>query len=290
MPSHIFTRLGLWERSLSSNHGSTRSAAEFTVRADLPGHYDEGLHSMDYLMYAMLQTARDEEARELLSRLASIRKTDTENFKVAYAYAASPARFALERREWKEASELDFIRQDFAWDDFGWAQSIHYFARGIGSARDGDIGKARQELTTIRNLQAGLPTTTLPYWREEVQVHIDAVTSWILLAEGKVDEALALASAAADREDAVDKHPVTPGEVLPARELLADMLSQIGQFEEALQQYQGVLSGSRNRLNALIGAANAADRAGDSELAESYRAVIRKQTESRLLRFRGQVD
>ena len=91
-------------------------------------------------------------------------------------------------------------------------------------------------------------------------------------------------------EDAVDKHPVTPGEVLPARELLADMLSQIGQFEEALQQYQGVLSGSRNRLNALIGAANAADRAGDSELAESYRAVIRKQTESRLLRFRGQVD
>lgn len=278
MPSHIFTRLGLWERSLASNHDSTRSAAEFTERANLPGHYDEGLHSIDYLMYAMLQTARDEEALQLLQRLAAITRTDTENFKVAYAYAASPARYALERREWREASELQVIRSDFAWDEFAWAESILFFARGIGAARLGNAAQARVELQAIRELQSALPPTTAPYWREEVQVQIDAVTAWALMAEGRVEEALLLASAAADREDAVDKHPVTPGEVLPARELYADMLSAAGRFGPALQQYQAVLESSPNRLNALIGAADAAAALGDGAVAQRYQAVVRRQT------------
>jgi len=278
MPSHIFTRLGLWERSLSSNRHSTRSAAEYTMRAHLPGHYDEGLHSMDYLMYAMLQTARDDEARALLDKLASIGKTDTENFKVAYTYAAAPARYALERRQWQEASELQLIRKDFAWDGFGWAQSIHHFARGIGAARSGRLDRAREELAVIEGLKAALPSTTLPYWREEVQVHADAVGSWIRLGEGDVDGALALAAAAADREDAVDKHPVTPGEVLPARELYADMLLEQDRHADALAQYRTVLRGSPNRLNALLGAAAAARGAGEEELAARYRATVREQT------------
>jgi tetratricopeptide (TPR) repeat protein len=280
MPSHIFTRLGLWESSLSSNHDSTRSAAEFTVRAKLPGHYDEGLHSMDYLMYAMLQTARDDEAQELLIRLGNIKKTDTENFKVAYTYAASPARYALERRKWDEASELQFVRKDFDWNEFGWAQSIHYFARGIGAARSGQSEKARQELTVIKDLQQALPPTTLPYWREEVQVQADAVMSWILLSEGKKEEALDLASAAADREDAVDKHPVTPGEVLPARELYADMLFEMGEYANSLTEYRIVLKGSPNRLNALLGAAAAATRLKDLKLAEHFYEVVREYTQS----------
>ncbi len=278
MPSHIFTRLGLWERSLSSNHDSTRSAAEYTERADLPGHYDEGLHSMDYLMYAMLQTARDAEARELLARLGEIDKTHPENFKVAYTYAAAPARYALERREWEEASRLELIHPGFAWQDFGWARSIHHFARGIGAARSARLDRAREELAAIEALQRELAATTLPYWREEVQVHIDAVRSWILLAEGQEPEALELASAAANREDAVDKHPVTPGEVLPARELYADMLLESGHPEQALGQYQLVLKGSPNRLNALLGAASAAARSGDTALADRYYATVRDQT------------
>lgn len=280
MPSHIFTRLGLWDLSLSSNHDSTRSAAEYTERAHLPGHYDEGLHSMDYLMYAMLQTARDSEAKELLLRLGSITKTDTENFKVAYTYAALPARYVLERREWEEASELQIIREDFAWDDFGWAKSIHFFARGIGAARSGHPEAARAALVTIKELQDALPGTTLPYWKEEVQVHVDSVTSWILFAEGQEAKALELAAAAADREDAVDKHPVTPGEILPARELYADMLLETGDYDGALVQYDIVLRSSPNRLNALIGAASAASSSGDLALAEQYKVVIRRQTQS----------
>lgn len=287
MPSHIFMRLGLWDLAISSNEDSAKSAADFTLRAHLPGHYDEGLHSMDYLMYALLQVARDEEARKLLVKLAQIRKTDTENFKVAYAYAASPARYALERREWIEASKLTLIRKDFPWDEFGWAESIHYFARGIGAARSGQPEKAREQLQTIKALQKALPAATLPYWKEEVQVHIDAVTSWILLAEGQASEALRSAALSADREDTVDKHPVTPGEVLPARELYADMLLETGHDADALQQYRAVLRGSPNRLNSLIGAAAAASGMGDSTLAGQYDAVIRRQTSSGTRRRAG---
>lgn len=280
MPSHIFTRLGLWEQSLSSNHDSTRSAAEYTERANLPGHYDEGLHSMDYLMYAMLQTARDEEAAALLGRLADIERTDTENFKVAYTYASSPARYVLERRAWDEAAHLTLVRNDFAWQDFGFALSIHHFARGIGGARSGQIDRAREELARIKTIQAEMPATTLTYWREQVQVHIDAINAWVLMSEGSVQEAIRSAKAAADLEDAVDKHPVTPGEVLPARELLADLLLEAGEFSRALGEYQTVLENAPNRLNALIGAAEAADNSGRPELAAAFRETIRRQVKN----------
>jgi len=280
MPSHIFTRLGLWEQSLSSNHDSTRSAAMYTERAHLPGQYDEGLHSMDYLMYAMLQMARDEEAAALLEDLAEIERTDSENFKVAYTYASSPARYALERREWAEAAELSLVRQDFAWENFGFAQSIYRFARGLGAARSDQIEQARQEIEAIRALQSAMPASTLTYWREQVQVHIDVVTAWVLLAEGDTGQALDLASTAADLEDSVDKHPVTPGEVLPARELYADMLLQTEAPERALMEYQTVLRHSPNRLNALLGASIAAESTGQSELAKRYREMIRIQVKN----------
>jgi len=280
MPSHIFTRLGMWDRSLSSNHDSAQSAAEYTVRAKLPGHYDEGLHSIDYLMYAMLQTGRDDEAQQLLVRLANIKKTDTENFKVAFAYASAPARYALERRKWGEASDLQYVREDFAWVDFPWARSIHHFARGIGSARSGQVAKAQQELAIIERLLEDMSDATPTYFRVEAKVQADVVASWILLAEGNAEQALLQASAAADHEDEVDKHPVTPGEVLPARELYADMLFETDDYASSLEQYQIVLVGSPNRLNALLGATRAATRLGDTELAEQYHAVIRDQTRS----------
>ncbi len=278
MPSHIFTRLGLWDKSLSSNHDSKRSADEYTVKANLAGHYDEGLHSIDYLMYALMQTARDGEAAKLLQTLAGISRTNTENFKVAYAYAASPARFALERRQWKEAQHLELIRNDFAWDDFGWALSIHHFARGIGAARAGAIAEATQELQIIAGLQKELPPSTLPYWREQVQVQYEMLKSWLELAGGEQAMALSGAKAAADREDAVDKHPVTPGEVLPARELYADMLFETGDYTEALVQYRTVLRNSPSRLNAMQGAARAAEKAGETAAATEFRRAIAHQT------------
>jgi len=280
MPSHIFTRLGLWDRAISSNHDSTASAVAYTQRANLAGHYDEGMHSIDYLMYALLQTARDEEAGQLLDRLQAIEKAHLENFKVAFTYAASPARYALERRQWIEASQITLLPTEFPWQDFGWARSIHHFARGIGAARSDQYDLAREELELIEQIAAALPDATSPYFREEVFVHADAVSSWILLGEGDTAEALRLAEAAADREDAVDKHPVTPGEVLPARELFADMLLSLDRPDDALEQYQVVLAGSPNRTNALLGAARAAAGSGETAVAAEYYDALLDQTAS----------
>ncbi len=280
MPSHIFTRLGMWERALGSNIESTRSAEEYTHRAHLAGHYDEGLHSMDYLMYAMLQTGRDGDAAKLLADLTNIGKASEDNFKVAFTYASSPARYALERRQWREASDIALAPENFPWKDFPWARSIVHFARGIGAARGGDLNKAEAELVTLKTLQGELAPTTLPYWREQVAVQIGQVEAWILFARKDIEKALAAASAAADREDAVDKHPVTPGEVLPARELYADMLREAGRNEAALAEYEAVLKRAPNRLNALLGAAAAAKAAGEDALAADYARRATEQTKA----------
>ena len=281
MPSHIFTRLGYWDRSLASNHDSTNSASTYTKHANLDGHYDEGLHSMDYLLYAMLQTGRDAEALDLLDGLEKIGKTNTENFKVAFTYAASWARYTLERRAWNEASTIELVRSnDFPWNDFPWAESIHYFARGIGAARSENISKANEDLARIRQLYDSLPENAPIYWRVEVKVQADVVASWIMLKNGDVEQALKLALKAAEDEDAVDKHPVTPGEVIPARELYADMLLEVMKYPEALKQYQAVLESSPNRLNALLGAAISAEKSGDGKLADVYKAIVKNQTKS----------
>lgn len=277
MPSHIFTRLGLWERAIHSNHDSMHSAAEYTERAGLQGQYDEGLHSLDYLMYALLQTARDGEAANLLDRLGAIDRTNTDNFKVAYTYAAAPARYALERRAWQDAAGLELGRAGFPWQQFPFARSIHHFAKGIGAARSGRTDLASEEIAAIRDIQANQGESTPPYWRAQDQVHVDAIRAWVLYAEGRKDEALASARAAADLEDSVDKHPVTPGEILPARELLGDLLTEAGQYAQALTEYETVLRHSPNRLNAMRGAADAAERAGRSDLAPEYRQRIRQQ-------------
>lgn len=281
MPSHIFTRLGYWDRSLASNHDSTNSAATYTKHAHLDGHYDEGLHSMDYLLYAMLQTGRDTEALALLDRLEKMGKTNTENFKVAFTYAASRARYTLERGAWDEASAIELVRaNNFPWSDFPWAESIHYFARGIGAVRGGNISKAKKDLARIKQLYASLPKNAPLYWRVEVKVQADVVTSWIMLKSGNVGQALKLALKAANNEDAIDKHPVTPGEVIPARELYADMLLEVKKYSEALKQYQAVLKRSPKRLNALLGAAVAAKKSGNEPLANNYSAIVKNQTKS----------
>ena len=278
MPSHIFTRLGMWDKSLASNHDSTRSAADYTEKAHLPGHYDEGLHSMDYLMYAMLQTARDDEALALLESLRRIKRTDTENFKVAYTYASSSARYVLERRDWSEASQLPLVRPDnFDWSEFPWALSIHHFARGLGAARSNQLEKAYEELSEIVALQESMSPATLPYWLEETQVQIDTLSAWIAYMDGNKDSAMQLAASAADREDAVDKHPVTPGEVIPARESYAEMLLLNGDYEGALHNYEAVLGSSPRRLNAMLGAMKAATALQKKELATDYESQVREQ-------------
>lgn len=271
MPSHIFTRLGLWGEGVATNIKSENAAKDHARKNHLTGAWDEQLHAMDYLAYAYLQQAHDREARAVLDELKAIRKTDPESFKVAYSFAAIPARWALERRNWSEAAELKVEPVGFPWSRFQWAEAITHFARAIGAARNGDRDRARLEVEKLSGIQKHLVDAKANYdWATQVEIQHRAAAAWLAKAEGKNPEALRLMGSAADLEDSTDKHPVTPGAILPAREMLGDLLLELNRPAEALREYQRSLADSPNRFNGLSGAARAANLAGDRLKARRY--------------------
>ena len=275
MPSHIFTRLGLWDEDIATNIKSQNAAMDYAHRNRLKGVWDEQLHAMDYLAYAYLQAARDREARAVLDELRAIRKTDPENFKCAYSFAAIPARWALERRNWSEAANLKAEPVDFPWPHFQWAEAITHFARAIGAARNGDSDRARVEVEKLAEVQKQLVGAKDNYdWATQVEIQRRAAAAWLAKAEDKNSEALRLMRSAAELEDSTDKHPVTPGAVLPARELLGDMLLELGRPDEALREYETSLQTSPNRFGGLYGAGRAAELAKDRKKAREFYAKL----------------
>jgi len=271
MPSHIFTRLGLWDEDVATNIKSENAAKNYARKNHLAGAWDEQLHAMDYLAYAYLQQASDRQARAVLDELKAIQKTDPENFKCAYSFAAIPARWALERRNWSEAADLKVEPIEFPWERFQWAEAITHFARAIGAARNGDANRARVECEKLAEAQKGLVGAKDNYdWATQVEIQSRAAAAWLAKAEGKSGEALRLMRSAADLEDSTDKHPVTPGAVLPAREMLGDLLLELNRPADALREYERSLANSPNRFNGLAGAARAAHLAGDRLLARRY--------------------
>jgi tetratricopeptide (TPR) repeat protein len=277
MPSHIFTRLGLWDENIATNVKSETAAKDYARKNHLAGSWDEQLHAMDYLAYAYLQQARDREARAVLDELRAMRKTDPESFKCAYSFAAIPARWALERRDWSEAAELKVEPVDFPWPRFRWAEAITHFARAIGAAKKGDPDRARVEVEQLAEIQKQLAGGKDNYdWATQVEIQRRAAEAWLAKAEGKSPEALRLMRSAADLEDSTDKHPVTPGAVLPARELLGDMYLELSHPAEALREYERSLVDSPNRLNGLFGAGRAAELEGDDSKARMfYQKLVR---------------
>jgi tetratricopeptide (TPR) repeat protein len=271
MPSHIFTRLGLWDEDIATNIKSENAAKDYARKNHLAGTWDEQLHAMDYLAYAYLQQGRDREARGVLDELKAIRKTDPETFKCAYSFAAIPARWALERRNWSEAAELKVEPADFPWSRFQWAEAITHFARAIGAARNGDVNRARVEVEKLAEVKRQLVGAKDNYdWATQIEIQRGAAAAWLAKAEGKNPEALRLMRSAADLEDSTDKHPVTPGAILPARELLGDLYLELSQPADALREYERSLADSPNRLNGLYGAGRAAQLAGDDSKARVF--------------------
>ena len=274
MPSHIFTRLGLWQEAIRSNLGAEAAAKEFGKRNKLSGAWDEQFHAMDYLAYAYLQGAQDKQARAVLDELNRIPKAEPETFKVAYAYTAIKTRYALERRRWDEAAKLSLPAESlggFPWASFRWAEANIQFARAIGAARSGDAATARDAAAKLAEIRAALVVAKGDYdWAKQVEIQHQAALSWLARAEGKDEEALRLMRAAADLEDATDKHPVTPGAILPVREMLGDLLSELNQPALALQEYARSLESSPNRFNSIYGAARAAELAKNPAKARAY--------------------
>ena len=274
MPSHIFTRLGLWEDSIQSNIASAASARKHVQRLRPgAGSFDQ-LHAMDYLVYAYLQQGQDLKARQVVDEMLTIQTLDFENFVAAYAFAASASRYALERRQWSEAAALGLHPPAFPWKNFRYAEAIVAFGRGLGAARTGNTAAARQEMEKLAAIQRQLVGASGYDWATQVEVQRRAVAAWLAHAEGRAEKAIQLMGSAADLEDSTDKHPVTPGAALPARELLGDMLLELKRPAEALKEFEAVLKQSPNRFNGLYGAARAAKLSDDPTKAKAYFAKL----------------
>jgi tetratricopeptide (TPR) repeat protein len=270
MPSHIFTRLGLWDDSITSNLASAKSAVAQARRLRGGGGSFDQLHAIDYLVYAYLQQAQDRSASRALAEMAAVSELDEDQFAAAYAFAAAPARWALERHDWKAAAALVVRPGWFPWKRFRNAEALVHYAKAIGSARSGDVAAAQRSLKEIATIRDALSGNREYDWSGSITAQLETAGALIRFAEGKTEEGLRLLRAAADREDAIDKHPVTPGALLPAREMLADLLLETGNAAEALKQYEAVLKSAPRRFNATAGAAQAANSAGERAKARSY--------------------
>jgi tetratricopeptide (TPR) repeat protein len=270
MPSHIFTRLGLWQESIESNIASAAAAKNYAAKMH-PGaaSYDQ-LHAMDYLAYAYLQTAQDGKVKEIVDVLYSMNKVDANTVAAAYAFAAIPARYALERRQWSEAAALKVHPADFPWNNFPYAEAMIYFARSLGAARSGDTANASKDIEQLTSIQRSLAEAKETYWATQVEIQRRAAAAWLAHAQGKQEEALKLMRSAADLENSTEKHPVTPGAIVPARELLGELLLELREPQQALKEFEASLLVAPNRFNGLYDAARAAELSGDREKAAIY--------------------
>jgi hypothetical protein len=265
MPSHIFTRVGYWEDSIATNIESAKADGSRTYSTH---------HAYDYMVYAYLQLAQDRAAQTAMEQALSSPAVD--HFAAAFAYAAMPARLALERGEWEAAATIALQppADAYPWDKYPQAEAINAFARGIGAARSGDAAAASEGQ---KRLEALRDATKPAYWNQQIDIQADVVGALALCADGETQACIEAMKQAAAREDATEKHVVTPGPILPARELLADILLADDKPAEALTEYEAVLAKEPNRYRAVAGAMEAAEKAGDPKTARAHAAHLLAQ-------------
>src|SRR5947207_12092660 len=245
MPSHIHTRLGMWPESIASNTAARKAARR---EADI----GEELHAMDYLTYAYLQLGREEDAARVVDDVRKMTNLSPQYLKVAYAACAMPARYAIERRKWNEATQLAPMP-----DALPQAAAITAWSRAVGFARSKQPAAAREEAAKLTNAYEQLRAAGDEYWATQIHAQVNSSLAWINHAEGKNEEAFKLMRAAADEEDAVEKQPVTPGAIVPAREQLGDLLLELNRPSEALKEFERALTMTPQRRGALAGAERA---------------------------------
>jgi tetratricopeptide (TPR) repeat protein len=280
MPTHIFTRLGLWEDSIEWNSRAARASHRETRGEAISTEY---LHSADYLAYGYLQIGNEDAVRKIMDEVMSPQAPYWEQNLVAgaYALAAIPARYALERQQWQEAMQLRALfPESFPWQEsHAPYEALTWFARGIGAARSGNIEAATNAAEKLRKLRLHEENTSSnPYWAGQIKVQELAVSAWTAFAQGNSEVALTLMAESAAVENASGKHAVTPGELLPANELLGDLQLELGNPAAALDAYQQALAKSPNRFNSLYGAAISAEQLGDRSAAAGYFQTVVKMT------------
>ena len=267
MPSHIFTRVGAWKDSVESNRASAAAAKPGTPN---------NVHGFDYMVYAHLQLAQEKAAAKVVANAMARNITPTDNFAVAFGMAAMPARVALERLDWKAAAEtpLHPAAGSYPWNKYPHAEAQNAFARGVGSAMSGNAAAARTEVERLHKLRDAASALKFGYWVEQIDIQAEVVKGLVECAEGQKAQCAATLRKAADREDATEKHVVTPGPLVPAREVLARVLFEQGDANAAYTEYAAVLKKEPNRYRAVAGAAQAADKMGDRAKAAGYYKLL----------------
>jgi Tfp pilus assembly protein PilF len=267
MPSHIFTRVGAWKESIESNRESARVAGDKSF---------DKWHAYDYMVYAHLQLGQYRAARDVVAEAQKM-AAPVDHPATGYAFAAMPARLLLERGAWKEAAQVDLRPEAFPWKKYPFVEAINAYARGIGAAMSGDAAAARAQAERLQTLRGAMK---VPYWVEEMGIQAEVVRGLASCAEGNRMACIDTLRAAAAREDATEKHVITPGRLVPAREALAYATLESGDAAAALREFEAVLQRDPNRLRAFAGAARAAERAGDKNKAAQYSARLVELTES----------
>lgn len=266
MPSHIFTRVGAWKESIEANAASARSDSAQGFNS---------LHAYDYMVYAHLQLGQEAAARRVMQEAFAIAKK-ADHFASAYAYAAIPARLTLERGAWADAAALELVPAvgTYPWNKYPQAEALNAFARGVGAAANKDNAKALVEAARLQKLSAAATDLKLGYWAQQIDIQSAVVRGLATLASGDTPNGFDMLRQAAAREDATEKHVVTPGPILPARELLANALLENGMSADALREFEAVLAKEPSRFRAIAGAALAAERNGDTRKARQFHTKV----------------
>ncbi len=274
MPSHIFTRLGIWDESISSNILSAESSRCYTQSTEIDGSYFEELHAIDYLVYAYLQAGDNinaEKQYDLIKEMKTFHSTGI--LAAIYPIASIPSRMALENKDWQRAASLELPEIDLDWGKFPWQEAILHFSKALGASHTKDFKNTESEIETLKALKQSLidkKKSTNALQVEQVAIQIKTAEAWLVFKKGNKKEGLALMKEAALMESKTSKHPVTPGDVLPADELLGDMLMEANNYSEALEVYEANLKTHPNRFNGIYGAALAAKKSSDNEKAARY--------------------
>ncbi len=278
MPSHIFTRLGMWDESVAANQASAEASRAYAAIRHRDATEAEELHALDYMAYSYLQEARDAEAKRIVDLAAKVQKTNPElEFSAAYALAAIPTRYAFERNDWAGAATLAVPNLPH-WASFPFMEALIEYGHALGRAHTGDLDGARKAIARMQQLRDVTKDAKFDYFKNHLDLQMQAASAWVAAAEGKKNEAIEMLRSAADAEDILGKHPVSPGAFVPIREQLGSLLLEVGQSKEAQREFEAALKIYPGRFRGLYGAARAAEKNGDRENARRYYGKLTSQS------------
>ncbi len=278
MPSHIFTRLGMWNESIAANRASAEASRAYAAIRHRDATEAEELHALDYMAYSYLQEAQDSEAKKIVDLAARVRKTNPElEFSAAYALAAIPTRYAFERNDWAAAAKLTVPGLPH-WSSFPFMEALIEYGHALGRAHTGDLDGARKAIGRMRELRDATKDPKFDYFKNHLDLQMQAASAWVAASQGQRNEAIEMLRRAADAEDILGKHPVSPGAFVPIREQLGSLLLELGQSKEAQREFEAALKIYPGRFRGLYGAARSAELTGDKENASRYYAKLAAQT------------